>query len=770
MEHNKQSLDELTELGRQLFEQQMMLQKLQKDLVILVSTTKDSHYIPTGKRVGHRDRTMSVDLGSHLFPSLPPGNEILDEAVDEAIYGTGSGSSSIGSSDYYEPPYSIPPRTNTAGAVPNMTRFSSFVRNSISFGRSPLNPAKNIKSDDMEKNSTEGSTHSLPTVDPFKRPIQKSESTTVSGGVKASAMLTIPEVNKYHNYHSIPIISNPAPTHAPVPAPENNSPIANAPNQTPDIGRRKSMYQQKDSIKQRPSFSNVTMEFYVETLICIPFYNDFSARFTKKDRINLLHKKTKIGDLSFRIHPASLFRISWDLLIWCFLMAMVAVLPLAASFEKFDIEPHLLDVCFSVPFLVDIFFNFYTTKIIEDGEISVKLSRKIYLKGSFILDLISVIPLEYIVEYAVPTFEYPEVLLLVKLVRLHSFSKIVNCNPLFGEISKIFQKVIGVGSSFMSIFLFGGLLVVYLHLHACSIFLVGKLEHFSTKSWHDLHHVVEKDLSGQYTWSIFSAISNTFPVTGYRPTEPVEQWVTIIAVLLGALLYAALVGTISSFSFGLDSSGRLYKQKMDEVNEYMMYKKLSNDLKEKVRSYYELKYRGKLFDEESIMLELNDSLRQEIAIHNCKDLIGKVKFLNRNQQDGRDEIFMGRIANALRQMHFIAGDTIFEQGRVGNEMYFILSGCVEIIVNGNIVGALEDGAFFGEVALLGQVPRTATIRAKMHATLYSFERSDFHAILANYEDMAIRIQQVYQERMLRIVKEKEEKVLTTQPPLPLNQN
>lgn len=95
-----------------------------------------------------------------------------------------------------------------------------------------------------------------------------------------------------------------------------------------------------------------------------------------------------------------------------------------------------------------------------------------------------------------------------------------------------------------------------------------------------------------------------------RPDDPVEQWITTIMVLVGAILYAALVGTISSFSFGLDSSGRLYKQKMDEVNEYLLFKNISEDLKNKVKQYYEMKYRGKLFDENNILNELNDSLRQ----------------------------------------------------------------------------------------------------------------------------------------------------------------
>ncbi|KAJ1548024.1 hypothetical protein HK096_006920 [Nowakowskiella sp. JEL0078] len=264
--------------------------------------------------------------------------------------------------------------------------------------------------------------------------------------------------------------------------------------------------------------------------------------------------------------------------------------------------------------------------------------------------------------------------------------------------------------------------------------------------------------NNRYTWAYFTAISNTFPVTGYRPTDPVEVWITIISILIGAVLFAVLVGTISSFSFGLDSSGRQFRQKMDEVNEYMSHKKLNDSLKLRINQYYELKYRGKYFDETGIMNELNESLRTEIARHNSSGLIVKVPFLRRDQKDGRDELFMCRIANALKPVYYISGDVIFEQGRVGNEMFFILSGMVEIVVNSNIVGKLTDGAFFGEVALLGQTPRTATIRAGKPCVLYTLDRKDFDPILADFDDMAIHIQQVYQERMQKIRMEREVKI------------
>ncbi|TPX36502.1 hypothetical protein SmJEL517_g01330 [Synchytrium microbalum] len=458
----------------------------------------------------------------------------------------------------------------------------------------------------------------------------------------------------------------------------------------------------------------------------------------------------------FFLHPMSRFRVTWDFILSLILFFTLIAIPVLVSFEDVgwaDLEP--LSWAMTIIFSVDTVLSLFTLQIINGCASTLGKSQMNYIQNGFIPDVITCIPFDIIFAQA---SEFPETLLLLRLIRCSNLMSITGKNPVYRMCSKRFQRFFGFGGAFMAIFFFLFLLVIFLHAHACMVFLFGKITYYRAESWLPLQEtVLSQSILTKYTWSLFQALSNTFPVTGYKPSDVLEQWFTGLAVLIGALLYAALVGVISSFSFGMDSSGRLYKQKMDEVNEYMTYKRLTEHLKTKVRQYYELKYRGKYFDELGIIMELNAPLRQEIAIHNCRDLIQKVPFLRRHQQDGRDELFLGRIANALKATYFIKGDHIFEQGRVGNEMYFILSGHVEIVVAGKAVGSLADGSFFGEVALLGQIPRTATIRATSNCVLYCLERSDFETIIQDYDDMAARIREVYQERMARVREESKAK-------------
>ncbi|KAJ3194888.1 hypothetical protein HK101_001659 [Irineochytrium annulatum] len=415
------------------------------------------------------------------------------------------------------------------------------------------------------------------------------------------------------------------------------------------------------------------------------------------------------------------------------------------------------------------------------GEIAMLCMYEVALttnEKEFILDFIGMFPWLALVWWCGWGIQFPEALELLYILYCRNVGRILSDNPILCHFYKVIQRILHVGGAFMSIFIFMGLLACFLHLHACLLLFYGKISDHSAESWQPVLYVLQESPLAQYVWALFNryatvfyskesvivftcktfSVSNTFPVTGYKASDTIEQALSIGAVFAGAVLYAGLVGTISSFSLGLDASGRKFKEKLDEVNEFMEEKQLPLDVRRKVRQYYTLKYHGKYFDKASIFSELNSSLRQEIAIHNLRGLLSRVPFLRREEKDGRDDAFVSRVAEVLKPEYFIEGDAVLTQGEVGNDMYFIERGSVNIVVNGKCVGALSDGAFFGEVALLDSSPRSATIRASAHTTLYRLAKDDFTLISNDFEDVRRKMQSVYEERLERIRKEKLEKL------------
>ncbi|HKC22330.1 MAG TPA: cyclic nucleotide-binding domain-containing protein, partial [Gaiellaceae bacterium] len=78
------------------------------------------------------------------------------------------------------------------------------------------------------------------------------------------------------------------------------------------------------------------------------------------------------------------------------------------------------------------------------------------------------------------------------------------------------------------------------------------------------------------------------------------------------------------------------------------------------------------------------------------------------------------------------GEAVVTQGETGDRFYVVVEGDLGVNVDGAEVATLDDGDYFGEIALLRDVPRTATVRARRDSTLLALERDDFLAAVNGY--------------------------------------
>ena len=91
-----------------------------------------------------------------------------------------------------------------------------------------------------------------------------------------------------------------------------------------------------------------------------------------------------------------------------------------------------------------------------------------------------------------------------------------------------------------------------------------------------------------------------------------------------------------------------------------------------------------------------------------------------------------RLATGAVAVHVPAGETVFAQGDRGDRFYAIESGRAGVSIDGAETRELGPGEFFGEIALLRDVPRTATVRALGGLQLYAVERDDFIAAVTGH--------------------------------------
>jgi putative peptide zinc metalloprotease protein len=77
------------------------------------------------------------------------------------------------------------------------------------------------------------------------------------------------------------------------------------------------------------------------------------------------------------------------------------------------------------------------------------------------------------------------------------------------------------------------------------------------------------------------------------------------------------------------------------------------------------------------------------------------------------------------------GIAVIEQGEVGDAFYAVADGRFEVVVDGRPAGFCEPGGYFGELALLADIPRSATVRSLTPARVFRLERSGFEQLLAD---------------------------------------
>ncbi|KAJ7382051.1 Potassium/sodium hyperpolarization-activated cyclic nucleotide-gated channel 3 [Desmophyllum pertusum] len=460
------------------------------------------------------------------------------------------------------------------------------------------------------------------------------------------------------------------------------------------------------------------------------------------------------------IHPFSTFRWYWDILLISFISMHVILLPVSISFLSDDLSLHwlILNGISDSIFIVDIVLNFKTGIVDPNNQDEVILDKKIitrtYLRGWFVIDLISSLPFDYAYFIASSSsaqqtlIKASRALRILKLAKLLSLLRLLRVSRLVRYIKR-FEELLNIASGQLRIGKLIGCMLLLSHWNGCVQFLVPYLLEFPDNSWVVINGLQDKSPGTQYSWALFNAMSHMLCIGygRYPPQTITEVWLTLCSMTIGATFYAVFIGIMSSLIMSIDSSGRQYNEKLSQVKEYMRYRKLPFRIRLKVDEYYEHRFHHKLFDEDVILNELSKALREEILVHNVSPLLHAVPFFSNASRQ-----FIADIVGKLKFEVYLTGEYICRTGRKGDKMYFIQRGIVDVLTkNGILATSLGDGSHFGEICLLTkEARRVASIRAATICNLYSLCSPHFHEVLSEYPDMKMMLEEVAKERLSRI--------------------
>ncbi len=127
------------------------------------------------------------------------------------------------------------------------------------------------------------------------------------------------------------------------------------------------------------------------------------------------------------------------------------------------------------------------------------------------------------------------------------------------------------------------------------------------------------------------------------------------------------------------------------------------------------------------------------------ELLSKVPLLAALDRHGLEEV--GRLAD---EVDLPAGRAVARQGSSADEFFVIVEGSVRIERDGEHLRDLGPGEFFGELALLGKVPRTATATCTTACRLLVIGHREFHTLLSDFPTIQGAVLEAVARRIARL--------------------
>ncbi|XP_077512999.1 potassium/sodium hyperpolarization-activated cyclic nucleotide-gated channel 4-like [Amblyomma americanum] len=457
---------------------------------------------------------------------------------------------------------------------------------------------------------------------------------------------------------------------------------------------------------------------------------------------------SQASDQRWMIHPSGRFRARWDMTMVFLVLSNVVLLPVQATYfgsaEEEIFQWRLFNLVSDGVFSADIVFNFRTGVVVEEDYERVVMDpgyvARSYLRGFFLIDLVSTLPWDYMLVFMLFIFNhtadeddssFAATVRLLHLTKFLKLLKLLRITRLVRYLDNVEQNYFFYSNGvYLRLTNYIGLLLLIGHWNACLQFFVPRMQGFPPDSWVSKQNLVASPWFEQYSWSVYNAISQMVSC-GYGRTPAAnvaDAWLMCLGMASGTVGYALLLGLCASTIQTMDYSRRLLREKLKEVEDYMQCQKFPRKLRSRMRDYFENRYEGRVFDEAKILASLSDPLREEIVNHSIRTTVRTVPFFAQSEPT-----FVADLVSRLRHEFFQPGDVIVQQGTVGHKMYFLQSGKVNIVTNsGDFVASAYPGAYFGEMCLLTRARRQANAVAETYCNVLSLSDQDFQQALEKH--------------------------------------
>ncbi|DBA03753.1 TPA: hypothetical protein N0F65_004170 [Lagenidium giganteum] len=441
------------------------------------------------------------------------------------------------------------------------------------------------------------------------------------------------------------------------------------------------------------------------------------------------------------ISPHGKFRLRWDVLSVLLISYNAVLIPFQISFGETDDGLENFQRFVDAFCISDIVVNFVSAYE-ENGRIhaDVRTIARRYLRTWFIFDLVSSFPI-----YVNPS-NYSRVPQLTRLFRLFRLLRLFRMLAILRILNRL-EYALLLRSTVSSLVKFTFLVCFTSHWLSCFFFLISADD---DEGWVAKMHMIDQSVYAKYVTAFYWAIM-TMTTVGFGDVHPWttnERVFAIGAMVIGAWIFAYGITNVVAMVANLNAADTQFQLKMDELNDYMEARELPVQLRYEIREFFfnaRVSAESKLMNEGKILAELSALLRSKIAFAINDTMLNKMPFFI-----GADHNFLMELALSMRMVCFPPMEEVILEGEIGEEMFFIFRGVVEVLKGDVQLGLLTEKQYFGEMAILNQnCLRTATVRTLCFCELRMLTREKFLIALSHFPSMKQRIARIVEKRTKR---------------------
>ena len=434
------------------------------------------------------------------------------------------------------------------------------------------------------------------------------------------------------------------------------------------------------------------------------------------------------------------------------------------SRDEFILEKFIIDL----PMLLKIILNFVARVDESSGvtKLDVASSAKEYLKFAFWVDLAGIFPLDGIgagigSRCTILTgncgFVAPQ----------WAANRILQCRGMFedfGDVVEIMMLELSLHPSLGRLVQLTFIFLTSVHFVACTAFFLLLRDAANFENWFENAALQHASVTFQYTVAFDWAAKNLVGMSrgSAFPPDEVAMVFVVFVTFFGVTIYGLLMANLSMFYERVTPQSNLLStiDMVIDTQAYMGRDLMHDDFAEQIIEYYThvMKARHHLTEADEIFDNLPEVLDDELTNVVGRELIEQIPVLA-GQVDNAPFVLL--FARTLVPIVLLPNSVVFRKDDFGNCMYFIVNGVVKVLDpldETNILATLGAGQMIGEIAILTDLPRTASVvTSDRFVDCLSLDRNSFTQMLDQFPDAMSDVQSKVQARAAQLQRRRHEK-------------